>query len=253
MKKNNELKIQLENSFDKIKQLECDEKDTNILSLKERNDLNRISFNESDKIKKLEIALEKEKESNKVLLKEKNDLNEQLVNAKSLILSLTDEPLAFNEANNCRIMDLENSLSMKDERINQLTGIYNEQNNQISKLRNSINLKEEEIKQLHSRINTDNTNIISNNNNGINSITPGENVIGIGFMSVDQKIQNYISVFKDAEIFVRVEEKLYEEYPEFKEHETFFLLKGAKIKRFKTLRENNIKNGDIIIVHIYMQ
>ncbi len=51
LKKNNELKIQLDNSFNKIKQLECGEKDTNILSLKEKNDLNRISFNENDKIK----------------------------------------------------------------------------------------------------------------------------------------------------------------------------------------------------------
>ena len=29
------------------------------------------------------------------------------------------------------------------------------------------------------------------------------------------------------------------------------MLRANKIKRFKTLKENNIKNGDIIQVHIY--
>ena len=49
----------------------------------------------------------------------------------------------------------------------------------------------------------------------------------------------------------RLEEELYNEYPEFKDKETYLMVRANKIQRFKTLRENNIKNGDVIQVHIY--
>ena len=70
-------------------------------------------------------------------------------------------------------------------------------------------------------------------------------------MSVNQKIQNYIRAYKDTEIIARIEEELYNEYPEFKNKETYLMVKANKIMRFKTLKENNVKNGDIIQVHIY--
>ena len=82
-------------------------------------------------------------------------------------------------------------------------------------------------------------------------VMPGDKVIGIGFMSVNQKIQNYIRAYKDTEILARIEEELYNEYPEFKEKETYLMIRANKIKRFKSLKENDIRNGDIIQVHIY--
>ena len=82
-------------------------------------------------------------------------------------------------------------------------------------------------------------------------VMPGDKVIGIGFMSVNQKIQNYVRAYKDTEILARIEEELYNEYPEFKEKETYLMIRANKIKRFKSLKENNIRNGDIIQVHIY--
>jgi flagellar biosynthesis/type III secretory pathway chaperone len=80
---------------------------------------------------------------------------------------------------------------------------------------------------------------------------PGDKIIGIGFTSVNQQIQYFSRAYKDTEIVSRVEEELYNEYPEFKEKDTYLMVRANKIKRFKTLRENNIRNGDIIQVHIY--
>ena len=80
---------------------------------------------------------------------------------------------------------------------------------------------------------------------------PGDNIIAVGFMSVNQQIQNYSRAYKDTETVSRIEEELYSNYPEFKDKETYLMLNGKKIMRFKTLKENNIKNGDIIQVHIY--
>ena len=117
------------------------------------------------------------------------------------------------------------------------------QNNIITELQNIINMKDQQINQLNSRNN--------NNNNGIVNLMPGESFIGLGFTRVNQIIQNFVGAYKDSEIFVRIEEKLYDVYPEFKDKETYFMVNGKKIKRFRTLKENNINNGAIIQVHIY--
>ena len=99
-------------------------------------------------------------------------------------------------------------------------------------------MKNQEISQLYMRIN-------NKNDNGLNFM-PGDKIIGIGFESVNQKIKNYVRAYKDTEITSRIEEKFYNEYPEFKEKETYLMLNANKIKRFKSLKENDVKDGDII-------
>ena len=66
----------------------------------------------------------------------------------------------------------------------------------------------------------------------------------------NQDIGHYAVVCKNTDLFVRLEEKLYNEYPQFKNYETYFEVKTKRIKRFKTLDENKIKNGDVINVFI---
>ena len=104
-------------------------------------------------------------------------------------------------------------------------------------------MKNQEINQLYERIN-------NNNSNGL-KFNPGDNIISIGFSSVNEKILNYNRAYKDTEIFSRIEEELYNQYPDFKDKETYLMLNENKIKWFKTLKENNIKNGDVIQVHFY--
>ena len=96
----------------------------------------------------------------------------------------------------------------------------------------------------------------SNNNyinasRGITSIKPGEIVYAINFVSQgNQDIFNYALPCKNTDLFVRLEEKLYNEYPKYKNYETYFEVKTKRIKRFKTLDENKIKNGDVINIFI---
>ena len=122
----------------------------------------------------------------------------------------------------------------------------------------SLKQYKEQIKLLKYQINKKNIEIQNyqlNNNYkddiGITSIKPGEVVLAISFVSMgNQDIGHYAVVCKNTDLFVRLEEKLYNEYPQFKNYETYFEVKTKRIKRFKTLDENKIKNGDIINVFI---
>ena len=60
--------------------------------------------------------------------------------------------------------------------------------------------------------------------------------------SVDQKINYTVPCLKSS-IFAEVEEKLYQEYPEYREANNSFLANGMQILHFKTIEENNIRKG----------
>ena len=61
-----------------------------------------------------------------------------------------------------------------------------------------------------------------------------------------QEINNCSLVCKNTDLFVRLEERLYNDFPQFKNYETYFEKNTKIIKRFKTLDENEIKNKDVI-------
>ena len=65
-----------------------------------------------------------------------------------------------------------------------------------------------------------------------------------------QDIMNYNLVCKNTDLFVKLEERLYNDFPQFKECETYFEVKTNRIKRFKTLEENKIESNDIINMFI---
>ena len=127
---------------------------------------------------------------------------------------------------------------------------------EINDLKLQLQNKEKTIQLLNNQISNkiielnNMKNKISNNNNDdlINVINPGEKIIAAQFISTDQKI-TYAIPCKNTTPFVRVEEKLYEEYPEYKETDNYFLHNGSVIKRFKTIEENHIKNGKPIILN----
>ena len=47
-----------------------------------------------------------------------------------------------------------------------------------------------------------------------------------------------------------MEERLYKDFPQFKDYETFFSINNKRIKRFKTLEENKIKSNDVINIFL---
>ena len=64
----------------------------------------------------------------------------------------------------------------------------------------------------------------------------------VHFMTTDQKV-NYPIICHKNNVFAEIEEKLYLEYPEYRETNNYFLMDGIQILRFKTIQENKIKNG----------
>ena len=95
---------------------------------------------------------------------------------------------------------------------------------------------EEIIKSLNSQIND-----LKNNSR--------EEIIAILFKSLDENIQRPISC-KMTDTFIQIEEKIYNEYPEYKDFNTYFTVNGNEIERNKTIDENKIKDGNIIIINI---
>ena len=80
-------------------------------------------------------------------------------------------------------------------------------------------------------------------------LSPGEKLITVKFISVDQVI-NFNVTAKNNDKFSKLEDILYDKYPEYKDKENYFLFKGEIINKNKTLEENKIKNNDVLTLSI---
>ena len=80
---------------------------------------------------------------------------------------------------------------------------------------------------------------------------PGEKVISINFQSTVPTIFNYSLPCKNTDIFIYVEEKLNEDFPQLKDRHYYLINRGNIIKRFKSIDDNNIKNNDVISIMDY--
>ena len=127
----------------------------------------------------------------------------------------------------------------------------NSLNNEIGELKNTIKLLENDILQKTIEIQKLISDNNLNNQNAITSIKPGEKIIAVNFVSMGTNdIGHFNLVCKNVELFVRLEERLYANFPQFKKYETYFEVNGRRIKRFQTLDENKIKSNDIINIFI---
>ena len=64
----------------------------------------------------------------------------------------------------------------------------------------------------------------------------------VNFISTDSKVHFAVKCVKNN-TFAEIEEKLYREYPEYRENNNTFLANGNQVLRFKTIEENKIGNG----------
>jgi len=69
----------------------------------------------------------------------------------------------------------------------------------------------------------------------------------VTFISDDLSI-NYRFICLRNDNFSRLEEKLYQEYPELSYKNIYFIVRGNLINRSLTIKENKINNGDRIII-----
>ena len=196
---------------------------------------------EIKKYKEMENKFNEEKNKNKILNEDNIKLRDKIIKIEKELKTEKNKNMNLNDMQ----INIKNQLDNANNTIKELKNKLN--NNDFTndkkylELQNIILLKNDEINKLKSKI----------NDNSLENIGPGEKIIAIGFISVDQKIKNFILPCNENDLFVKIEEKLYNEYQEYREKETYFILNGAKIKRFKTLKENNIKNGNFIMLYLY--
>ena len=124
------------------------------------------------------------------------------------------------------INDLQNKLNNYNNTINNL-------NNDINNYRNIISKKDIELNNYNSQLN--NTNIPNTKYNF-------NDIICVNFISSDQNV-HYAATCLKTNTFAEVEEKLYKQYPQYRETNNTFLANGMQVLRFKTIDENKIGNG----------
>ena len=152
-----------------------------------------------------------------------------------------------NEYKN-KISQLEKLLSQEQKKNKELMLKINTLESKLKSKNNHEMILNEKIKQLEQKIIKLKN---KNDENDLSEVMPGEKILAITFISSTQKINCPIAC-KNNNTFVRIEEKLYDRYPDLKNYENYFWIKGKKIKRFLTLEENNIKDGDIVMLsHTY--
>jgi len=78
-------------------------------------------------------------------------------------------------------------------------------------------------------------------------LSKGEKLISVIFTSSDKMIL-YSAICKNTEKFIKLEEKLYNNYPEYSNSDNYFMVNGNIINKINTLDENKIKDSDNIIL-----
>ena len=88
------------------------------------------------------------------------------------------------------------------------------------------------------------TEIKSNNTRS----TTMEKVIAVNFISQSHNI-NFPMACKKTDIFSKIEEKLYHEFPELKSKKNYFYANGNIIDKSLTFEQNKIKSGNTILIN----
>ena len=126
--------------------------------------------------------------------------------------------------NNMKFGDLENK--------------YNLLIDQVKKLENDLSFNKNITMQLLKELQ-------SNHQNGV---IPGGQLMSVIFQTMNSDINCSINC-KDTDIFVNVECLFYKKYPQYLESEQYFITNGRKVNKYKTLKENGIKDKDIIVLN----
>ena len=173
-----------------------------------------------------------------------SNLNEEIINLKNELKNKNE----IIEQQKEKILNLQNQLN----HFNNSNILNNNSNNIIQNLQNNINKKEQELLSLKNELKIKNEELNKlkfNDNNIINSNKDGK-AFAINFMSVNQEIL-YPLLCRSDDTIVKLEEQLYNEYPKYKDYNTYLTVNGSLVKRFKTVEENGIKKGNAVIVNIY--
>ena len=185
-----------------------------------------------NKIKELKKENSDLKKENSNMKKEIGDLKEKLNNEKN-----------DNKNLNLKIKELEDLLKKEKEYNLQIKNENNNGNNggKLLELYEEIRLKDIEIREKNKEIQKLNERI----SRFPFELSENEQLMSVIFISTDQNI-HYSIICKNTDQFTKVETKLYKEFPRYEDIENVFVVNGRKINKYKSLKDNNVKNNDII-------
>ena len=158
--------------------------------------------------------------------------NEELINENQL---LKQENESLKNENKKLKKELNNYNFIKDK--------YNKIKEEYKKLNAE---KDKIISELKAKLNN---NVVEQNNYNNYNLLEGEKLVAVNFISVDQRI-NHTIICKNKTAFHDIEGQLYKKFPEYSDNENYFIFNGNRIKRFKTLEENNILGYTVILQKI---
>ena len=207
--------------------------------------INPISVDENVSLKfhPINNNLKQNINKNEIVQDNLNNINDNQINRDDFDLQINTlkKQLKEEKDKNQKLINENKDLNAK---IIKLNSDMNELKNKIQLLENDLMNKRMEIQQFQIRNN-------SGDEYEITSIKPGEKIMAVNFVSMGvNDIGHYNLLCKDIDLFVKLEERLYKDFPQFKEHETYFEVNANRIKRFKSLKDNNIKNNDVINMFI---
>ena len=154
-----------------------------------------------------------------------------------------------------------NKLKTENKKLENLINSLKQENIDLKKkLEKETSKLKENIKQLENELKSK-TDAIQNyileikdlkeNKNSITPIKPGEKIFSVLFMTQgNNDIFNYSMTCKNTELFVKLEERLYDDFPEYKKFETIFMVDTRRICRFQTLDEKKLKRNVIISLFV---
>ena len=176
-----------------------------------------------------------------------DNIKNELINEKKKNRKLVEDLKIEKEKNK----QLREELKLEKEKNQKLNTSYqdlmNSKKDIIDKLNSKIKLLELKLKEKNIELNNLKQNLKHPKSVNDNQM---ENIMAIALTSVDQKFI-YALPCKNTDSFVSLEVKLYEQYPQYKDENTYFTCGGKTIKRFKTLQENGIKCSDVILLNSY--
>ena len=159
-----------------------------------------------------------------------------------------------NNQNNNQNNNLKNELSKANKIIKQQQSIINDLQNklnnynttinnyktQINNLQSIIIQKDLELNNLRNQLNNKNSHNVNNLPNKFN--VDYDEMMSINFISTDSNLHYSLPCIK-SDIFAHIEEKLYKQFPKYKETNNTFIVNGTTVLRFKTIAENKLING----------
>ena len=145
----------------------------------------------------------------------------------------------INELKN-QLIKANKIIEQQKSKIDELQNKLNNYNTTINNYQNIINKKDNELNNLKLQLNNYKNNM-NNNRNNDNMINFNE-MMSVSFISKDKNLVFSVPCL-GKNTFAEVEEKLYKQYPQYRETNNTFNANGKEILRFKTISENKIGNG----------